>query len=244
MMTEESMPAIDRQALAFGTEGRAVLHGESARLSRFLGSGLDEDDLLQAGRIGLMLAAERYDPRRGRFGTYARWWVLAEMAKVIHHSRSPVRLPPTVRCQLRRCTELVQLQDGAVSPEQLATELGVSEGKARTLHMLLSRGCEAEADSELLPDPHAIDEGAVLDAIEQERLLKTLRQETARLPQRERLILTALYGLDGEPRRTLRQVGAQVGLSLQRVQQIQKKTLGRLRQRLQSTISRPRLAAS
>ena len=239
MMTEESMPSIDFQTLAFGAEGRAVLRGEAARLSRYLGSGLDEDDLLQAGRIGLLLAAERYDPGRGRFGRYARWWVLAEMAKVIHQSRSPVPIPATVRCQLRKCAALLRLQDDALSAEQLVAELGVSVSQARRLQVLLDGEPEVEADSELLADPHAVDEARLLESMEQERLMGALRQETARLPQREQLILTGLYGLDGKPRRTLRQVGEQVGLSLQRVQQIQRKTLGQLQRRLRSACSRP-----
>lgn len=226
------MPASDSHVIAFGAEGRAVLHGEASRLSRYLGSGLDEDDLLQAGRIGLLLAAERYDPLRGRFGSYARWWVLAEMAKVIHQSRSPVPIPPSVRCQLRRCAALTRLQDGAPSPGRLSAELGVSERQARMLHILLSGRSEVEADSEQIPDPHAVDEGGLLEALEQARLVVMMRKEAARLPEREQQILTGLYGLDGKPRRTLRQMGAQVGLSYQRVQQIQKQTLGLLRKRL------------
>ncbi len=239
MIVEESMSATDSRELALGAEGRAVLQGEAARLSRYLGCGLDEEDLLQAGRIGLLLAAERYDPRRGRFGSYARWWVLAEMAKVIHQSRSPVPIPATVRCQLRRCRALT----GQAVPGGLAAVLGVSERQAQVLQTLLQDGVE-EADCAQLADPNAADEDVLVEALEQARRVGVLREALAQLPERERQVLTGLYGLEGASRQTLRQVGEQVGLSHQRVQQLRRLALGRLRKRLRSDESRPCRAVS
>lgn len=227
------MPPPDHSDLAFSPEGSAVLCRETARLSRYLGAGQDVEDLMQAGRIGLLLAARRYDPRRGGFGAYARWWVLAEMSRVIHASRSPVPIPRSVRCQLRTAAALSRQEGVPLDSDKLVQALGVSVRQAEILLTLLRGGGEDEVDGGLLADPMAGDEERLLGLLEQERLVSLLRQEVARLPAREQQIIIGLYGLESLPGLTLQQVGAVVGLSHQRVQQLHHKVLLRLRQRLQ-----------
>ncbi len=229
MITEESMPAVDASSLVMSRAGQALVRSEARRLSRYLGSGLDEEDLLQAGQIGLLLAADRYDPQRGTFCTYARWWVLSEMAKVIHHSRSPMRLPTSVRERLRQCEALISPCGECPSADALAAKLKVSVEHARTLHDIINGTGEVLYDTELLQDPSAIDEDTVLTRLDDQRHRAVLRQHTTRLPRRDRRILTGLYGLDGKPRRTMRELGEQLGISHQRVQQLRDQALHTLR---------------
>ncbi len=217
--------------------GRRIAHGEARKLA---GPFLDEEDLVQEGYIGLLRAAKRFDPDRGiRFSTYARWWVRAQMTRAIDHTGRPVRLPGCAVEQTRNLHkarkrfEVMGIQYGIT---ELADEVGIDERRAR---LLLSQGgtisLEEPVDDgprprsleRFLADAEAIDPDA--EAIGSQELARMHRAFNEVLTDRQRFVLTRRYGLDDGQFRTLSEVGKELNLSRERVRQIERDALLRLR---------------
>ena len=215
--------------------GRRIAHGEARKLA---GPFMDEEDLVQEGYIGLLRAATRYDPDRGiRFSTYARWWVRAQMTRAIETTGRMVRLPGGAVEQMRNLRTAMERFENAGETydiEELSREVGIERQRAE---LLLSQGGVVSLDQ---PD----DEGLrVMDrlpseikgpdpdqfAIQRQALerVKSAFQEI--LNEREQFILVNHYGLDGADARTMADIGKAMGLSRERVRQIECGALNRLR---------------
>ena len=219
--------------------GKRIAHGEARKLS---GVYLDEEDLVQEGYIGLLRAAKRFDPDRGiRFSTYARWWVRAQMTRAIDHTGRPVRLPGCAVEQqrnLRKARKRFEDQGIEYNIEDLAKEVGIDERRAR---LLLSQGdtISLEDPVEDGPRPRSLeafltDKNAVIpdDSVIRVQEIKTMVSALGKvLTDRHRYVLNRRYGLDDDEFRTLSDVGKEMGLSRERVRQIEREALTRLRDR-------------
>jgi RNA polymerase primary sigma factor len=198
-------------------------------------------ELLQEGVVGLLRALERYDPALGvPFWGYATWWVRQAMQQLIAELTRPTVLSDrTLRhlAQLKRAhRDYLRAHGHEPTGDQLASDTGLTHAQVGELFALERipqsmdepvRGAEGElgAFGELLADPLAEDAyERLLDSSE----IEHVRALLSSLNQRERMILRARYGLDGEEQ-SLRDIGERIGLSGERVRQIERRALGKLR---------------
>jgi RNA polymerase sigma factor (sigma-70 family) len=198
-------------------------------------------ELIQEGVVGLLRALERYDPELGvPFWGYATWWVRQAMQQLIAELTRPTVLSDRALrnlAQLKRAHgDYLQAHGQEPSGNQLAADTGLTQAQVGEL-LALERvpqsmdepvqGAEGElgAFGELLADPLAEDAyEQLLDSSE----IEQVRALLGSLNERERMILRARYGLDG-PEQSLREVGERIGLSAERVRQIENRALGKLR---------------
>ena len=198
-------------------------------------------ELMQEGVVGLLRALERYDPALGvPFWGYATWWVRQAMQQLVAELSRPMVLSDRALrhlAQLKRA-HAAYLQEHGQEPtgSQLATATGLTHAQVGELLALeripqsmdepvTGASDELGAFGELFADPLAEDAyERLLDRSE----IDQVRALLGSLSERERMILRARYGLDG-PEQSLREVGERIGLSGERVRQIENRALGKLR---------------
>jgi RNA polymerase sigma-32 factor len=204
-------------------------------------------DLIQEGNLGLLVAVDRFDPGRGvRLTTYAVWWIRAYIQEYIRRSWSMVRFGTTraeQRCfyRLRRERQRLERNGSKADPEKLAVALGVSpeeleaiEARITRRDMSLDDAAYVDTDDtrgDRIADDRPGPESNVADEELHHRAHDEIHRALASLDQRERDILYRRY-LAAKPA-TLKEIGAQFGISRERVRQLEARAMAKLRERLE-----------
>jgi RNA polymerase primary sigma factor len=206
---------------------------------RYRGRGLTFLDLVQEGNMGLIKAVTRYDYTKGnRFSTYATWWVRQGIIRAIYEKTNTIRLPVHViemkSFFTRIFSELAEELERKPSPYEVAEASGLPVEKVTMLAQLSSRPASLESTvgnrerrlSDFLEDERTI---SPLEGINQQELVEVTRKVLASLSPREERVLKSRFGIDGKPAQTLKTIGEQFGVSKERIRQIEKKAIHRLR---------------
>jgi RNA polymerase primary sigma factor len=207
---------------------------------RYAGQGLEVADLVQEGNLGLMRAAWGFDAGFGtKFSTYATWWIKQAMGRAVSNKASLVRVPVHAADQERLVNGARERLQAATGHEPSIEELSESVGKSprEVMDILTARKSVVSYDvpisseedgslSELLADEAA----ANAEELFMEDALKgSVHDLLAKLSERERRVVELRYGLDGGRCATLGEVGEQIGVTRERVRQIQNSALRKLR---------------
>jgi len=208
--------------------------------------GLSYADLVQEGNLGLMQATGRFDPERGvRFSTYAIWWIRAAIQDFVLRNCSMVRMATTTTDKrlffnLRRLRARIASAGGGIEHadrEKIAMRLGVSvaavddmearlSGPDQSLDVPLDLGDTSEW-SDMLVDDKPTPEAIVADRLEQQAQHRLVAGAVAKLPPREALIVRRRHL--AESPQTLEELGRVLGISKERVRQLEKRAFARLR---------------
>jgi RNA polymerase primary sigma factor len=208
----------------------------------YRGLGVPLLDLIQEGALGLNRAVEKFDWRRGfKFSTYATWWIRQSVQRALANHGNTIRVPVHVverQQKLTRATRRLEVVLGRdPTDDELAEETGlplhhvVEALAAAEVSVSLNQSVGTEQDGELgdlLVDPVASDP---FDEAEESLLRQNVRRAVAALPERERRILWLRYGFEGEPC-TLEVIGGELGLTRERVRQLEAQALARVRHAL------------
>jgi RNA polymerase primary sigma factor len=207
---------------------------------RYRGRGVPFHDLIQEGNLGLMRAVDKFDPGRGyKFSTYATWWIRQAVTRALSDQGRTIRLPVHMVesiNKLNRTAYLMEQDRGRPpSPEEIADEMGVRPRRVRWMlkvarrPLSLQKPVGEEKDSELGSFIEDDETPPPPEAAEQTLLRTTLDELLTSLRPREERILRLRFGLQDGHHYTLEEVGEKFGLTRERIRQIEKQALRRLR---------------
>lgn len=231
-----------------------VLEGQAARehlgrantrlvvsiAKRYMSQGLPFPDLIQEGNVGLMRAVDKYDYKRGnRFSTYATWWIRQAITRALAQKTRTIRIPlhmtERIRQMYRTAQQLEQVLGRRPTAEEIAAEMDVPLETIRGMMdasqhaVALERPVGDDGDTEFGDFIEDQDTLSPVDAAIQHLLEETIEQVLGELTNRQSSILRLRFGLGGGEPHTLEEIANKFGLSRERIRQLEKEALRRLK---------------
>ena len=245
LLAAEEEAALAAAARAGDAAARRRLCEANLRLvvsvaKRYAGRGLPFLDLIQEGNLGLMKAAEKFEPERGfKFSTYATWWIRQSITRAIADQgrtiRIPVHLVESINRVKKTSSDLLHQNGREPTPAEIAVRLDLEPERVRQLLQLAQEPVSLEAPVGEEEDAHIEDfvqddtAGIPADEAGRQMLHRELVSVLSSLTDREQRVLSLRFGLeDGRPR-TLEELGQEFHVTRERVRQIEAKALRKLR---------------
>ncbi len=245
LLNFEQEQALAKRVVAGDEEARSRMIEANLRLvvaigKKYINRGLPFSDILEEGNLGLIRAVEKFDYKRGfKFSTYASWWIRQSIERAIANQVRIIRLPVHVaeiaNSYARTVRKLTQELGREPEHEEIAKKMKVTVQRVRTLAQMsrdtysLDMLISDEGDDTLkdvLSDNNTPSPAA---AVNEQGTRKYLNECISALPETERNVLRMRYGLSSETPRTLDSIGRQFGITRERVRQIEKQAIGKLR---------------
>jgi RNA polymerase nonessential primary-like sigma factor len=245
LLTAEEEVYFSRRALKGDEAARKRMIESNLRLvvkisRRYTNRGLTLLDLVEEGNLGLIRAVEKFDPERGfRFSTYATWWIRQSIERALMNQTRTIRLPIHVvkelNVYLRASRELMQTLDHEPTCEEIAAKVGKPVEDVERMMSLNERVTSLDIPSMLDSERPVVDtvsdhvDSDPASLLQDSNMGESILQWLDELSEKQRDVIVRRFGLRGHEACTLEEVGHEIGLTRERVRQIQVEALKRLR---------------
>ena len=249
LLTFKEEQQLGKRVMAGDERARQQMIESNLRLvisigKRYMHRGFPFSDIVEEGNLGLIKAVEKFNYKRGfRFSTYASWWIRQYIERAIINQGKLVRLPVHVverlNRYLNRTEQLVQALGREPRAAEVAIKMKTSEEEVLDLKQLVRTTCSLDSPlndrtdtflRDVIEDPTGLSPDETADGVRRRAELMAWVRE---LPEKEQTVIVSRFGLDGGEAKTLEEIGRTMGLTRERVRQIEMAALARLRHTIQ-----------